>query len=197
MWKPKILTTICLLALISSAASAARISRALLEPSAWIPSDDPRILSLAKKITAGTNSELEKSRRIHEWVAKNHDYDNDVFDGKKPIGPANDPIHVLETKLGTCGGFSALSVALHRAAGIPARVIQGIGGEESFVRSQGSSCVGKQTNHYWMEAFVGNRWIVIDPSWDARNLNGGRITYFDQNPAEFQKSHLRCHEVEY
>lgn len=160
-----------------------------LMPSHHIQSNDPDIIALAERITEGLTDDLARARAINRWVAKNIWYDNDS------LAVINDPDDrsfrdqnakfVLDNKLAVCEGYSNLTVALLRAVDIPADTVSG----------NNNDPVG----HIWLRAYVNDRWINMDPTWDSNNeYRNGKfgqqrepsIRWFDVPDDRFNRSHV-------
>jgi len=80
---------------------------------------EKEIIELAQSIVKGISNDYEKAKAIHDWVATNIWYDRD---GNKAFLLSSEPpyrYNTLETKLGVCAMYAALTVDLLRAAGIP------------------------------------------------------------------------------
>lgn len=140
----------------------------LLSPSFSIQSDDPEIIALALKITAGLDIDYDKARAIHDWVAHNISYDEELHQAIDK-GEASEPITALGTLhagKSVCEGYSKLTAALHRAVGIPAKYVIGSNYSE---------------NHAWNEVLVDKRWILVEATWDE----------FDWTPDRFFLGHLK------
>jgi transglutaminase-like putative cysteine protease len=167
-------------------------------PSRDIQSDDKEIAALAKTITNGINSDYEKTRAIHLWVAGNIWYNFDWLNGVKDKDAVRlngeeswSSTYVLRNKRGVCGGYANLTVALLRAAVIPANSISGSAGGDA---------------HAWTEAYVDNRWINMDSTWDSKNrYENGKFSpkqdpgssWFDVPDKEFSKTHIRTSYADY
>jgi len=159
-------------------------------------SNDPDIIKLSETITAGISSDYEKARAIHDWVAGNIWYDADWIIGtsivEKLPGEFNwSATCVLRNNRGICTGYSNLAAALLRAAGIPARLMNGLSGGGA---------------HTWNEVFVDGRWINMDVQGDSKNYyQNGEYSpqqipeniYFDMPDAEFKKSHTVYNYADY
>lgn len=148
----------------------------------------PRIASLAAEITAGVSGDYAKALAIHDWVCDNIWYDHDGYLGKtsRPSGGALD---VLESGRALCDGYTSLTNALLRAAGITARSVIGPAMYDGF---------GSYRDHAWTEAFIDGRWIYIDTTFDSGNswLNGQKDesrgtghAYFDPTTEHFSFDH--------
>lgn len=162
-----------------------------------IPSTDSEIQQLSNEITQGCESDYEKVLKIHDWVAENIYYDMDAFYSGEYGSPK--ALDVLHEKCGVCEGYANLFAALVRAQSIPCRVQEGyaLGIDESSDWSEESLNV-KKGNHAWNEAYVNDRWMIIDTTWDSNNkVENGQWTkgksinhlYFDAHMKFFSLSH--------
>ena len=168
-------------------------------PSGVVESDDPDIRSLGQNIAARVPDPLARSHAVHDWVATNIAYDLLCLRG--PIRALPDAATTLRNRKAICGGYASLNAALQRAAGLPARVVNGA----SISVAAGDSWTPTnrtKINHAWNEVFVQDRWIIEDVTWDAGaiDLHSGewhfRLSdkYFDPAPEFFALSHLRLEE---
>jgi transglutaminase-like putative cysteine protease len=153
-------------------------------PTALVQSDDPSITALAKTITAGITDDLARSKAIHDWVATHVSYNLEEEANKNYGDPS--ALGTLKSLSSVCSGYARLSAALHRAVGIPVRLITG------NVTQDGSSSL-----HEWDEVLISGNWIVEDPTWDAGGTEDGRFifrfteAYFNPDPTVFAKDHTR------
>lgn len=145
------------------------------------------IRDLAFEITAGIESDYDKVKAIHDWVASNIYYDKDYLNGKK-ISTNINSIDVLNKKYAVCSGYSNLYHDLVSSIGI--RSIQvfgyalGITGADSW---DDLDIKKAEPNHVWNEVYVDGRWIIVDTTWDSSNTyEAGKFTekglshnYFD------------------
>lgn len=139
-----------------------------LEPSYMVQSNNPVLVSLAKRITAGKRTDTEKSRAIFEWVANNIAYNAPLADSPNP--PLYSALTTYEHRVVLCSGYADLSAALHRAVGIEAKVDYG-------------------ENHAWNEVKLNGVWQTEDPTYGSGfiNLNTGKFVR-SYHPAYFYKS---------
>ncbi len=165
--------------------------RKYLLPTAYVQSDHPRIIELAQKITKDLKSDAEKTKAIHDWVAKNIAYDvKSYFSGSSKIYTSTE---ILDRKMDVCTGYASLTLALNRAVGIKTRMIIGT----AILADQGETWAktDKKDNHAWVEAYVGGKWIIQDPTWNAGYLDGKTFTfeysdrYYNPTAAKFAVSH--------
>jgi transglutaminase-like putative cysteine protease len=162
-----------------------------LVPTDVIQSDSAEITTLAQTITQGLSTDLEKTKAIHDWVAGAVAYDVKAYMTGSYLTMEHDALTVLSKKVAICEGYSNLTAALNRAAGIPARKVTGEGIKE------GSKFTGI-VNHAWNEVLVDSRWILQDTTWDAGFIDFKnnfvkrlRTKYFDPDPSEFAKTHRK------
>jgi transglutaminase/protease-like cytokinesis protein 3 len=158
-----------------------------IAPSCNIQSDDEEIIQLAQEITQGLQTDMEKTKAIHDWISSNIAYDVDSYFNGTYATKSWDALSVLHSKKGICFGYSNLTAALNRAAGIQAKVV--IGQADVFMQ-------GWQ-DHAWNKVYVDGRWVSMDTTWDAGGVDFSRRTfkfqlkdkYFDPKPEEFAKDH--------
>lgn len=141
-----------------------------LLPSQPIPSDDPKIVKLSKQLTKGKNSDLEKSEAFFAWVSQNVTYDVEKYYQEDYWLNHPDAAQVLNSRIAMCMGYSRLNAALHRAAGIEAKVVYG-------------------ENHAWNEIKINGEWQTQDPTYAAGFLDEkSKIFIKSYTPTYFSKS---------
>ena len=131
---------------------------------------DERIATLSDEICSGCETDYEKLLALHTWVCENIYYDYDYFyDKSQPLYYSD--IEVLEARRTVCGGYTNLLLSLIRAQGIPARCNVGyaLGLGNSTLFWDDTSAQINTSNHTWIQAYVDNRWINIDATWDSSN----------------------------
>ena len=124
------------------------------------------IVSLAKRLTGSFTSPTDKARAIFNYVRDkiSYSYYYDTYYGA---------VRTLHAKEGNCVDQSHLSIALYRAAGIPARYVHGT--------CQFSS--GKFIGHVWVQILIGDTWIVSDTINSGNTL--GRVVNWDNYNYKF------------
>lgn len=137
----------------------------LKEDSYW-ETKNPQILKLAK--------ELKTPKNIYDYVVANLNYDSDrVKETQVREGASG----VLKNKKSAvCLEFTDLFIALARAAGIPARAVEGYANTTNTASRPLS--LFKDVLHSWPQYYdtQQSRWIMVDPTWE--NTTGG-IDYFN------------------
>lgn len=146
-----------------------------------------RVKSILSALPANATAE-QKLVAIYEFVANNFYYD----DYGKANGKAgfDDPYYNLKHQASTtgsgynysagkvamqCDGYAAVFVALSRAAGIPARMVYGHKHDKNASRPffwDGASASTFKQDHTWVQAYVGGKWINIDPQQASLNKRG-------------------------
>ncbi len=113
-----------------------------------IESDDAGIAALARDLTKGATHRWAAVSAIAQWVHKEIRY---------AIADSPSARLALEKRVGDCGPHATLTVAMLRAAGIPARLVGGLVYAPAFGGSFGQ--------HAWVEAHLGaDGWVAFDPT---------------------------------
>lgn len=145
-----------------------------LQPSANIESDHPQIVARAAEVTSGKNGDLEKARAIYAFVQRHLRYD--------PGSPYRNrgALSALETATGVCEEYAALFTALCRAAGIPARQVNGYTDPRGTGDIFNSAISLRGYRHSWAEFYLeGMGWLPADPTM---NIGADSFKYFGSLP---------------
>lgn len=177
----------------------AKSKSASLKSTYSVCSNEQEIIDLAKEITASCSDDYSKALAIYEWVCLNIYYDSDSIIDSSSTAPfvASD---VLKETRAVCLGYANLYAALCRSQGIPCKVVTGyalgiMSGDSNWTEENMAT---KESNHAWNEVYVGNRWIIADPTWGSKNrISGGTrhedenisYLYFDSNLKFFSNNH--------
>lgn len=127
---------------------------------------DPEIVKVAK--------ELQTPRNIYNYLVSELSYD---FTRVEENSPRLGGIATLENKeSAVCLEFTDLFITLARAAGIPAREVDGYAHTEN--ERQRPLSLAQDILHAWPEYYDREleTWIMVDPTWG--NTTGG-VDYFD------------------
>ena len=123
-----------------------------LQPTFSCQSDAPEIKTLADSLVSGCTSEADAAIRIINWVRYNMKW---ICTCSMPF-IYGDAVNTLRYGGGNCVNFGNLSVALLRAAGIPARETIG-----PMIHEWTASC-----GHRWCEVFYPDRgWIPYETAY--------------------------------
>lgn len=131
---------------------------------------DGIVKTTADKIVAGAASDLDKARRLYEWVVEN------TFRNSKTRGCGIGDIASMLTTgnlSGKCADLNALYVGLARASGLPARDVYGlrVAPSKFGYKSLGAGTeVVTKAQHCRAEVFLdGFGWVPVDPA-DVRKV---------------------------
>jgi hypothetical protein len=121
------------------------------------------IVALAKQLTGSFSNPLDKATAIFEYVRDkiSYSYYYDTYYGA---------VGTLHAGKGNCVDQAHLSIALYRAAGLPARYVHG-------------TCQfndGDFIGHVWSQVLIGDTWLVSD-SINVRNSLGKVVNWNNYN----------------
>lgn len=133
-----------------------------------VEADNPQIQELSAQLAAGEANACETERAFYTYVADNLVYS---FNG------ANWGAQAALGEMGAdCTEYASLQAALSRAAGIPARYVEGL-----YVQSEKDEASAR-TEHAWLEAYLpGTGWTPMDPTLGRIPLD--RQKYFAGYPS--------------
>ena len=137
-------------------------------PELHIESDNPQIQQLARRLAAGLKTPCEKVSAFYTYVGENlvYSYNAGNWGAQAALG----------TMGSDCTEYSDLLIALSRAAGIPARYLEGV-----YISPAGMDQLAR-TEHAWVEVFLpGVGWTPMDPTLGRSLLF--RADYFARLPA--------------
>jgi transglutaminase-like putative cysteine protease len=119
--------------------------------------DDPDIRATAMTLVEQQQTVRDAAREIVYWV-------HDSIEKTNVIGIPS-AIEVYRNRRGDCNEHTILSVALLRAAGIPARIVIGIAYMD-----------GSFYYHAWPEYWDGT-WVTADPTWGQLPADIGHLRF--------------------
>lgn len=135
-------------------------------PELYIESNNPQIRLLADGLSNGKANPCEQARAFYNYVADNLVY---TFNGRDWGAQA-----ALGEMGADCSEYASLTIALARAAGIPARYLEGV-----LYLEPGTADLARR-EHAWLEVYLPNiGWAPLDPTL-GRSL-GLREKYFAAN----------------
>lgn len=141
-----------------------------LRSTAMVQATKTDIIELSKTLTNGAVTEYQAVSSILNFVADNIKY---AYNPQK-----YDAYYTLANRSGNCQNFAHLSMALLRAAGIPARIVGGISLKDQWkvpIDSENSVVQGMgQGGHAWMEIYFPDLgWLSYDPQ-QSRQFTSSR-----------------------
>lgn len=119
------------------------------KPSAYIQSDDAKLVARAREIVGDEKDILKASQKICSWV---HGNMRSVYSAR-----LSNALDALESLEGDCTEYTVLFVGLAAAAGIPAKICAGL----IYVDSAKSGFYF----HQWASVWMGE-WIDVDPAFN-------------------------------
>jgi len=126
-----------------------------------LPALDPRIPELARRLTAGLGSDLDRARAIERHLRRDYGYTLELPEHEVP-----DPLaHFLFTRRkGHCEYFASAMTVMLRAIGIPARLATGF--ESGTYNPLTDLWVVRASDaHSWVESWMpGLGWTTFDPT---------------------------------
>ncbi|MBE2251087.1 MAG: transglutaminase domain-containing protein [Myxococcus sp.] len=153
-----------------------------LESDIIVEAKAPEIVKQARAIVGNEKDAYAAAKKIGKWV-------NERL--VKDYGASSDrATDVLKTLRGDCTEHSLLTVALLRAAGIPARRVDGV------VYLMNEDQVPALYWHEWVEAFVGE-WTQLDPTFGQDVADATHFKVGEEGSAEITPliGSLVVHEV--
>ncbi|MBX7099080.1 MAG: transglutaminase-like domain-containing protein [Myxococcaceae bacterium] len=134
-----------------------------------VEADSPEIAAAAKKIVGTEKDAYVAAKKIVAWVNQSL---------QKDYGSSSDrATDVLRIRKGDCTEHSLLAVALLRAAGIPAKRIDGV------VYLMNEDKVPALYWHEWVEAYVGE-WTQLDPTFGQDVADATHLALGEEGSAE-------------
>jgi transglutaminase-like putative cysteine protease len=147
-----------------------------LGPDRLVPLD-ARIRGLAREVTAGKRTDLEKARAIYDYVVATMRYD------KTGTGWGQGDIYwACDAKRGNCTDFHALFTGLARASGIPAKFEIGF----PIPPQRGEGKVAGY--HCWSQFYLdGYGWVPVDASeaWKHQDKKDYFFGALDEDRVKF------------
>lgn len=130
-----------------------------------LPEGLERIAAHAEEI-AGDGASTERAKRLERWLRDSGEieYSLDLprTDGADPL-----EVFLFEAQRGHCEYFSTALAVMLRSQGIPARNVTGfVGGV--YNEYGGYYAIRQGDAHSWVEAWLDDRWVTLDPTPSAR-----------------------------
>ena len=156
-----------------------------LLPQVDIESDQPELVDQARQLTGGSGR--GKVYSIYKFTSSYLHWPS----GSR-IGGSQSALAAYQTRIGGCGEFANLMVALCRADQVPAQSITGL----AFPAYPPFWSATRTWNHpagahAWVEVFTGERWEMADPSWVSYFPGSLKRLYFGRSDG----SHLSYGEI--
>jgi hypothetical protein len=135
---------------------------------------------IAGYINQHFSTATDKLLAAYNWVTNNIEYNTDsMFYRYWGEDPERKLQSVLKTRKGVCENFAALLASIAMQCGIPAYTVNGYTKINGSVKWQG---------HSWCAVYLGNEWLLCDPTWDWGNKGSNR--FFLIPPEDFIQTHM-------
>jgi transglutaminase-like putative cysteine protease len=122
-------------------------------PEEFLETNASDIQSLAAQLSQNTGTICDIEQNIYTNVIDRMEYGGYVAYNAGALS-------ALNKGSGDCTDYADLTIALSRAAGIPARFLEGI------TYSKDGFYEEAQTKHDWLEVYLpGAGWVPMDPTW--------------------------------
>lgn len=129
-------------------------------PEQYLEADAPQVMQLSRELAAGEPDACAVSRSIYDYVRQEMSY---VGYNPGSIGA----LQTLQTMSGDCTEYADLTIALNRAAGIPAQYVEGV------TCCTESGYVAGVNKHNWALVYLPNAgWAPVDPTWGKNSASG-------------------------
>lgn len=143
----------------------------------WSRPDLERLAQLASDVAAPGRRLKDEKMSYPRWAAEvlqahlrdsgNYQYSLSMAVDDPTIDPVED--FLFNRKRGHCEYFASALALMLRVVEIPSRVITGFKGVDDYHGSDGHYEVQQRHAHAWVEAWVDDEWIVLDPTPGMRD----------------------------
>jgi hypothetical protein len=147
------------------------------DPSPFVESDDPAIVSLARSIVGDEQDPVVAARKLVSWV-----HDNVA---KEPALTVPSAREVAKARRGDCNEHAVLLTALARAVGIPSRVVAG-----AVYGDLGESGESGFYYHAWSQLWLGS-WVSADAVFGQMPADATHVKLLEGGP----ERHMALAEV--
>jgi hypothetical protein len=145
--------------------------------------------AVVSSLTNGISDQFLKAKTLHDWICDNIAYDTNMYFSGRVT--AQDYISVLKKKLAVCSGYTNLFNQMCTLAGMESIGINGYSKGFGYTGK-----IGNNTDHAWNAVNIGNKWYLIDVTWDAGSVDqrayikGYSTEWLFLDPRPFLYSHL-------
>ncbi len=141
-----------------------------------------KVAELASEVSKNSTNDFEKAEKISDEISRRIVYNLDA-----DATPAErDPVEyaLFEKHESYCDIYASAMVVMARAAGLPARYVQGYLPDSRRLQPDGTYILTNQDYHAWAEIMFKNvGWVVFDPTIKATAKEGeGLGDAGDQSP---------------
>jgi hypothetical protein len=132
------------------------MEQVFIEPEVALP-------GVVSSLVSGVSDQFLKAKTLHDWICDNIAYDAEMyFSG---IRTNQDYANVLKKQKAVCSGYSSLMNQMCKLAGIESIGVRGYSKGFGYAGK-----IGRDTDHEWNAVHIGNKWYLVDVTWDAGPL---------------------------
>ena len=147
-----------------------------------------KIKNLTSKIARPQDTKVQKISRIRNFLKANCKYSLKVDNPRNRSSPLDN--FIFYEKKGHCVLFASSFTLMLRAAGIPARMVNGFAGGDYDLK-KGMYVMKSSNAHAWTEIYFENYgWVVCDATPEAENIAPGVAEVEEFNESEFEDMSL-------
>jgi transglutaminase-like putative cysteine protease len=148
-----------------AADSGDTVAEAVVEQYAQEPDTTDRVEQLARQVTAGAATDVDRIDALERWMDENTTYSLDAPLAPKGVDVVDD--FLFESREGWCEQIASSLVVMARVAGVPARLATGFAPGE-WDEVNGRFVVRERDAHAWAEVwFPDTGWVSFDPTADV------------------------------
>lgn len=154
------------------------------KPQKYWEVDNIEIKSAMEKLIDPQLSVFENVSEIYKFVVTILSYNKEKL--SSPSFSRLGAVAALSTpRQAVCMEYTDLFITLSRAAGIPAREVDGFAYTEESQRPLSFATSGRDVLHTWPQVFIpGNGWVMVDPTWGS-TAKSDYFTAFDLSHIAF------------
>ncbi|CAN2039820.1 hypothetical protein GMMP15_1490004 [Candidatus Magnetomoraceae bacterium gMMP-15] len=135
-----------------------------------------RTSEILEQIITNDMNDEEKEKAIHDWIAKNVEYDQSLEEYSAYAA-------LFGNKETVCQGYALLAFKMLKDSGINVKIIDG----EAFSNNE-------EVNHAWNMVYLCGNWYHLDITWDdpvfpVPNPDYVRYDYFNKSDSEMSGDH--------
>jgi hypothetical protein len=151
--------------------------------------DNPELVEISKELVQQAKGHDETWSDEEEIIRVIRNYVSDLIEDEYLTEEESDPYVLLDVRKGDCTEHTDLFNALLKAAGIPARPVEG------YLLADDSGTFSK---HAWSEVAYDGSWVPVDATWDlwVENSTNYILTETTENFSQ-KKFKLKLHKINY
>lgn len=133
------------------------------------------LAGVAEELAAGAADDYARLLSFYRYICENFYYDSYAFSESRhaccnpyenlyALRSGSTGLNCINGKVATtCNGYAAMMIALCRAVGIPARMVNGA--QLTKTRETWNTTTkdySSEVSHWWCEAWIDGRWVAVD-----------------------------------